>query len=64
MRPNLMKILLKKVLVGLVNSAQDPLSWTQMQLKPSFSSIQTHAKSITPMPFDSRMVILKPHFKF
>ena len=36
---------MKKVLVGLVNSAQDPLSWTQTQLKPSFSSIQTHAKS-------------------
>ena len=41
-----MKILLKKVLVGPVNNAQDPLSWTHTQLKPSFSSIQTHTKSI------------------
>ena len=41
-----MKILLKKVLVGPVNNARDPLSWTQTQLKPSFSSIQTHTKGI------------------
>ena len=39
-----MKILLKKVLVGLANSACDPLILTQTQLKVSFNYIQTHAK--------------------
>ena len=41
--PILIKNLLKKVLVGSMNSAHDPISWMQTQLKPSFSSIQTHA---------------------
>ena len=41
----LMKILLKKVLMSPVNSAQDLLIDTQIQLKGTLSSIQTHARS-------------------
>ena len=37
-----MKILVKKVLVGLVNSAQDPLSWTKTQLKKEISKEPTN----------------------
>ena len=33
-----MKILMKKVLMGSVNSARDPLSWTKMQQKNEIST--------------------------
>ena len=36
--PILMKILMKKVLMGPVNSARDPLSWTKMQRKKEIST--------------------------
>ena len=53
-RLNFNENFVKKVLVGPVNSAPDPLSWTQTQLKPSFSSIQTQSSS--PIEFEN----LKP----
>ena len=37
-----MKILVKKVLVGLVTSARDPLSWTKTQLKKEISKEPTN----------------------
>ena len=40
--PILTKILVKKVLVGLMNSARDPLSWTQTQLKKKISTRHTN----------------------
>ena len=37
-----MKILVKKVLVGPMNSAWDPLSWMQTQLKKKISTRPTN----------------------
>ena len=37
-----MKILVKKVLVGLVNSVRNPLSWTKTQLKKEISKEPTN----------------------
>ena len=56
--PILMKNLLKKVLVEPMNSAQDPLSWMQTQLKPSFSSIQTHAQRTLGSSLKSQFILL------
>ena len=42
--PILIKILLKKVLVGPVNSAHEPFIQTQTQLNTTFINIQTEAK--------------------
>ena len=40
-----MKTLLKKVLIGLVNNARDPLSWMQTQLKVStLSKLTLHTR--------------------
>ena len=49
-----MKILVKKILVSSVNSARNPLGWTQTQLKKEISSIQTFTKYLIVMEIEKR----------
>ena len=45
MRPNFNENFAKKILMNPVNSAQNLMIDTQIQLKGTLSSIQTHARS-------------------
>ena len=50
-----MKILVKKMLVSPVNSARNPLGWTQTQLKKEISFIQTFTKYVIVMEIATRL---------